>query len=122
MYDSTKEETMKTAATLLQVITSVRGAENPLEVVLVGTKVDLYTGTNEGDIYRVVDTHLNVKADWIYNHQLISSKDDVNVGRAMELVLEKVLRSTPSDQLTVERFEPSMVFCCGISCCNKHSN
>ena len=120
MYDVMDEETMKVAAAILDIIEEKRGPENPLEIVFVGTKVDLYEGENETDIYGVLDAYLKTQPDRPCGHQITSCKNGTNVNRTMEIVLEKVLHLTPKDQLI--EYVPKAVFCRGIVCCSKHSN
>lgn len=124
LYDTTDESTMKVAATILDMISERRGADNPLHCVFVGTKFDMFQGEDRGDIYRIVDEYFKSVPGWIDRHLFVSSKNNTNITKALEMVLDHIVLQTPEEWLTIEapKYEPKYMLCCCCcwKCCNKH--
>ncbi len=121
MYDVNNKDSMKVAATILSIISKLRGPENPLHCIFVGNKFDLYEGEDVGDIYRILDEHIGFYPDWINYHRLTSSKKGENVKDCLELALYYIYLKTPEDCFDVSKYQEKWIDCFGIRCCKKHT-
>ena len=131
MYDVTRSKSMETVALILSMIDDVRGKDNPLHCLIVGNKLDLHQGNDLNDVYSTLDNYINFYSDWITNHCFCSCKNNVNVRKTMEMVLDHLLLTTPEDSLieipSLEEsrrrssYMPRYIFCCGRKCCKKYN-
>ncbi len=121
MYDVNNEDSMKVVATILSIISQLRGPENPLHCIFVGNKIDLYKGDDVSDIYRILDGHIAFYPNWINYHHLVSSRLGENVRESLQLALDRILLTTPEDCFDVSTYREKWINCFGIRCCNKHT-
>ena len=86
LYEIGNEASMQEASDLLLKIKETR--RETLPVVMIGTKLDLQSGLNNIEMYRLGNKRFRMSNK---NHLLTSAKDNVNVTEAFNLALEYIL-------------------------------
>ena len=105
LYEIGKESSMQEASEILLKIEELRGLENPLHVVLVGTKFDLFKGDDVEEIFVSCNKQFNIFPNWEENHKLTSAKNNSNITGVFDLVLDYIITSIPINSLPKEKSE-----------------
>ena len=119
VYDVTSVDSMKTMRDILSIVVQLRGPKNPLHCIFVGNKMDLFSGDDEGEIYRMLGMYIDFYPDWMNCHKLTSAKLGFNITEALELALDHILSTTPEDCYDVRTYDDAKanaVSCCGMIC------